>query len=212
VTSRKVLLLRHGETEFHAENRYAGVTDLPLNETGRRQADRVGVWAATTKICSLWCSDLQRAIETTAPLVAATGLNPVVDARFRELDFGRGEGLTQANMRTEFPREREAFETDPYANPLPLGESGSAALARAREAFEDAIDQTSSAAKDELLVIVSHSTLLRLLVTDLIGAPLSSYRKLFPSIPPASGIAITTNGRRAGILAVNPDLKPGWRA
>jgi broad specificity phosphatase PhoE len=212
VRSRKVLLLRHGETDFHAENRYAGATDLPLNETGRNQASRVGEWAASTTICSLWSSNLRRAIETASPLAAATGLDPVVDARFRELDFGRGEGLTQADMREEFPQEREAFEIDPFANPLPLGESAPDALARAKEGLENAIDQTSDAAADELLVIVSHSTLLRLLATDLIGAPLSSYRRLFPSIPPASGIAMTTNGRRAGILAVNPDLKPGWRA
>lgn len=211
MTPRTVLLLRHGETDFHAENRYAGSTDLPLNSHGRRQATALAEWASASAICSLWSSDLLRARETAAPVAVATGLTPVVDPRFRELDFGLGEGLTQAEMRVEFPSEREAFETDPFANPLPNGEAAPDAISRARGALEDALERSASAAPDELVVIVSHSTLLRLLATDLIGAPRSSYRTLFPSIRPASGIAIKINGKRAGILAVNPDLKAGWR-
>jgi broad specificity phosphatase PhoE len=212
MTSRKVLLLRHGETGFHAENRYAGVTDLPLNDNGKRQAEHLAEWASSTAIGSLWSSDLLRAVQTASPLAAVSGLPPIVEPGFRELDFGRGEGMTQAEMRAEFPRERTAFEVDPFSNALPLGESGPDAVARARAALRNVLEQSTATAPDDLIVIVTHSTLLRLLVADLIGAPRSSYRTLFPSIHPASGIAIQTNGERAGILAVNPELNAGWRA
>jgi probable phosphoglycerate mutase len=207
-----VVLLRHGETDFHTENRYAGITDLPLNDTGRRQAAELGRWAASTRICALLSSDLRRAIETAEPIARAAGISPVVEPRFRELDFGRGEGLTRDEMRERFPAEREAFEIDPFANSLPAAESASDAVVRARAALRDAVKQASDADADELVVIVCHSTLLRLLATDLIGALRPNYRTLFPSIRPASGIVLETDGERAGILAVNPDLQPGWRA
>ncbi|MFD0853182.1 phosphoglycerate mutase family protein, partial [Actinomadura adrarensis] len=48
-SSTTLYLVRHGQTEWHAENRYAGISDVALTETGRDQAERLGRWAAATR-------------------------------------------------------------------------------------------------------------------------------------------------------------------
>jgi broad specificity phosphatase PhoE len=56
-----VLLVRHGETVWHAENRYAGTTDVALTDHGREQARALGGWARDAGLSALWCSPLSRA-------------------------------------------------------------------------------------------------------------------------------------------------------
>ncbi len=98
-----IFLVRHGETVWHANNRYAGRTDVALTPRGRDQAEQLAAWATGAALDGLWCSSLSRARDTAAPVAAATGLELQVDARLCELDFGRAEGLTAADMARAFP-------------------------------------------------------------------------------------------------------------
>jgi broad specificity phosphatase PhoE len=209
VTGRVVALLRHGETPFHGENRYAGQSDVPLNDTGRAQAARLAEWAATASIASVWASDLSRSVDTAQGVATASGLVLNTDARLRELDFGIGDGLTTAEMRERFPAERAAFERNPEEFPLPGGERPAHAVARAKAALADAIEESAGASG--IVVVIAHSTLLRLLTLDLIGVPLARYRAVFPKIEPGSGIILRTDGRTGGILTVNAQLSPGFQ-
>jgi broad specificity phosphatase PhoE len=206
---RTVALLRHGQTANHAENRYTGTTDIPLDARGQAQAEDLAAWARTVPVAGVCCSDLVRSRTTAGPLAAAAGVPLRVDPGFAELDFGAGEGLTAAEMRTRFPAARRAFEADPAGHPLPGGEAPVAAVRRAGTALRAALDAGAAAPPGHILVIVSHSTLLRLLVMELIGMALSRYRTVLPTIRPASGVVLRTDGRHAGFLAVNPDLVPG---
>jgi probable phosphoglycerate mutase len=83
-----VWLVRHGETEWNAEGRFQGWTDVPLNETGRAQAGRLRDLLAGREFDGVWSSDLVRAVETARIAVG----EPDVDRRLRELDFGDLEG------------------------------------------------------------------------------------------------------------------------
>ena len=93
-----LILVRHGETIWHHDNRYTGRSDVPLTERGHRQAEAFARWAATSPPHALWVSPLSRARDTAAPIAKATGLSMRIDERLVELDFGRGEGLTGAEM------------------------------------------------------------------------------------------------------------------
>ncbi len=100
-----LLLARHGQTNDNIEPiRVQGFTDTPLNDAGRRQAaelaERV---AADEAIASLWSSDLSRARETAEIVGAATGLEPRLDARFREAYRGRWEGHRFIDIAREEP-------------------------------------------------------------------------------------------------------------
>ena len=126
------LLLRHGQTPLSTERRFAGIGDIPLTETGVRQAKLAAErLAARGDIDVIMTSPLQRAGQTTAEVAAATGAPVVTDDDLRETDFGAWEGLTFAEAQQRWPNEVTAWLADPaVARPrgraLPRSGSGSA--------------------------------------------------------------------------------------
>ena len=62
----RIVLARHGETAWHAENRYAGRSDVALTPRGHEQAELLAGWAARAGLSAIWCSPLGRAHETAA--------------------------------------------------------------------------------------------------------------------------------------------------
>lgn len=114
-------LVRHGETTWHAENRYAGSTDVALTEVGTAQAERLARWAETHPIDAVYASGLSRAVITATPSATALGLVISVDPALREVDFGKGEGLTSTEMLASFPDAAARFRDSPATFPLPGG-------------------------------------------------------------------------------------------
>lgn len=185
-----VFLARHGETVWHEENRYAGVTDIDLTELGRQQAEALGIWAAGSRLDAIYSSTLTRAKETASPAVATTGLALRVDAGFREVDFGEGEGLTIAEMVQAFPAAVEGFRLSPASRAFPGAETG-------REAVRRALPRLAAIARQHesgRVLIVMHSTLLRLLICELIGIDLDRYRTVFPKVDNCSINQLKING------------------
>jgi broad specificity phosphatase PhoE len=201
-----VFLVRHGETPMHADNRFVGRADVELTDLGHAQADQLGEWAATARLSAVASSPLRRARETAEPAARKAGLNIIVDERLVELDFGAAEGLTAVEMRERFPVERAAFEEDPYANPLPGGESPAAAVKRGRAALDDLAAGTVG----ERVLVVAHGTFLRLVLCDLLGIEPRHYRRVFPVTPNATGAVLRRYAPdRWGLLAWNPPLGSG---
>lgn len=170
-------IVRHGETVWHADNRYAGRTDVALTTRGATQGAELIPWARKANLDTVISSDLSRASLTARPVADALTLPLIVDPRLREVDFGQGEGLTASEMTKQFPAERAAFNAAPASHPLPGGESGVAAVERALPAIVDAI--TAPNVKTVLFVI--HSTLGRLLLCEFLGIDKDNYRRVFPT-------------------------------
>ena len=201
---RRIVLTRHGETVWHAENRYAGSSDVGLTERGRRQAAALGDWAATAGLSAVYSSDLTRCRDTAAPAAAALEQPVRTDRRLRELDFGKAEGRTLAELRADEPDAVEAFLADPGLHPLPGGEPPAHAVERARSGLAD----IAAAHPDSRVLVVMHSTLLRLVLCDLLGLPLGRYRVAFPS---ARNVGLTELSWPDGVLVYNAEL-PGIAA
>ncbi|GLX01511.1 histidine phosphatase family protein [Microtetraspora sp. NBRC 16547] len=194
-----LVLTRHGETVWHAENRYAGATDIELTPRGIAQADRLAAWTRTAKLAAVWASPLSRARVTAMACAEATGMEPRTDARLRELDFGGGEGLTSADMWERFPDARAAFEADPVASPLPGGEDPREAARR----FVDCLEDIAGAHPGERVLVVAHTTAIRLALCYLIGVPLGEYRRLFPRLDNCAITEIRLRDGKAAILQLN---------
>lgn len=192
-------LVRHGETVWHAENRYAGVSDVALTLRGVQQAESLGRWAATADLDAVYASTLSRAIKTAEPTVALTGLELVTDADLREIDFGLGEGLTRAEMAERFPDELESFLARPAENPLPHGEPGIRGIERSRSA----LDRIATAFPDGQVLVVMHSTLVRLLICSLAGIDPNAYRRVFPRIGNCALNTVRVNDKGTAILGIN---------
>jgi len=173
-----LVLVRHGETTWHAENRYAGATEVELSALVYRQADQLAAWATSAGLSAMWSSPLGRALATATPCAAAAGLTVNVDARLRELDFGEGEGLTSQEMRGRFPAEFAAFGIDPVANHLPGGEDPASALER----FLACLDEIATNHPNGRVLVVTHTTVIRLALCHWQGVPLGDYRRRFPAI------------------------------
>ncbi len=191
----RLFLVRHGETIWHAENRYAGRTDIPLNAEGEQQARQLAVWAQDAGLTRLYVSPLLRARQTMSPVEQVLDRHAEVDARLRELDFGDCEGLTAAEIATRFPEQYAAFLGDPVHHPLPGGEPPSEAVARGRAALLDIAREAAHEGQDRRVLVVFHNTLIRLLLCDSLGLPPSRYRELFPRL---GNVALTELGFQFG--------------
>ena len=198
----QLILVRHGESLWQAEDRYAGSTDVPLSSRGRKQAERLAHWSASAGLTAIWSSPLSRTRETAAPSERITGLNARIDLRLKEIDFGRGEGLTPAEIKRSFPQAFTAFQSDPVVHYLPGGEDPQLATRRAIACFHE-IEIKHPGGR---VLVVSHSTLIRLALCELIGVPLSTYRSLFPSIMSTALTEIRLEGKRASLLRFNVPL------
>ncbi len=197
----RIVLVRHGETEWHEENRYAGSSDIELNTRGKQQAEALALWAVDAGLTRIYVSPLARARATAAPVERALGMKASVDPRLRELHFGTGEGLTAREMRERLPEAYRAFEADPVAFPLPGGEDPHALIARGREA----LDEIARAADGERVRLVGHSTWIRLLLSNLLGINPARYRQIFPVLRNAalSELRVATEPFTAGLLRFN---------
>ncbi|HEY0541579.1 MAG TPA: histidine phosphatase family protein [Actinoallomurus sp.] len=174
----QLVLVRHGETEWHAENRYAGVSDIALTARGLEQAQHLAAWARTARLAAVWTSTLTRAQLTATPCAEAIGVRPHVDERLRELDFGHAEGLTSAEMHEQFPEALQAFRADPVTDHLPGGEDPTEAVRR----FTGCLFELADRYPEDRILVVAHTTAIRLALCELIGVPLRDYRRIFPSL------------------------------
>ena len=107
-----LLLVRHGETDWNAQRRYQGQTDVPLSDFGKRQAEFVAKSLLDQKIDAVYTSDLKRARETAEIIVDHNGLEVMPEPRLRELKFGILEGLTFDEAEARYPEMIAAWLED----------------------------------------------------------------------------------------------------
>ena len=181
-TTTRLLIARHGQTVWHAENRYAGVSDIDLTDLGRRQADELAAWAAGRRIDAVASSPVRRALETARPSAAALGVQLTVLDDLREVDFGVAEGRTAGELRGLDPQMMDRFRDDPVAHPFPGAESPQAAADRGSAALRRLAQQHPGGA----VLVIAHNTLLRLSMCRLLALPVSDYRRLFPQLDNAA--------------------------
>ncbi|MFD1333054.1 histidine phosphatase family protein [Methylopila musalis] len=128
--TRDLIVVRHGETDWNADGRLQGQTDIPLNARGRDQASAVGRLIASADLTLegrvFVASPLMRATETMRLMRAALGLPPDdfrTDPRLKELSFGAWEGSTMAQIRERHPGAARARDADRWSYRPPDGES-----------------------------------------------------------------------------------------
>jgi ribonuclease H / adenosylcobalamin/alpha-ribazole phosphatase len=163
------LLLRHGQTPMSVQKRYAGRSDVPLTDVGVQQAAAAAKRlssAGPSALGVIVTSPLLRAVQTAAEVAAVTGASVVTDDGFAEADFGAWDGLTFAEVRERWPDEVTAWLADPQVAP-PGGESLADVNARVIRALHRVLADRDR----QRVLIVSHVTPIKTLVTAALGAP-----------------------------------------
>jgi probable phosphoglycerate mutase len=156
---RQIWLVRHGETEWARLGRHTGRTDVPLTETGRRQARALGRRLAGHHFALVLSSPLVRAADTAR--LAGFGDVVELDADLREWDYGDLEGRTTAEIRTDLP------DWTIWSGPWPGGETAAAVGARADRVIARCLHP--GVGGDALLV--GHGHLLRVVAARWLGLP-----------------------------------------
>ncbi|MFC9946631.1 histidine phosphatase family protein [Streptomyces pratensis] len=203
--SLHVFLVRHGESVWHDENRYAGVSDIDLSEHGRSQAGRLASWAERAGLTAVWSSPMRRCRETAEASAARAGLPLLLDPRLRELDFGVAEGMTRAEMRERLPGALKAFEEDPVGSHFPEGEHPVAV----GERYADFLSGLRAGHQEGRVLVVAHSTAIRLTLCRLLGVPLRDYRRVFPHLANCAVNQLILRDGTPSLLALNQHVTPG---
>jgi len=169
--SRRVVLVRHGQTAWNAQGRAQGHTDIGLNDVGRRQSEAMAPVVAAFEPSLLVSSDLARARETAAFLEKQTGLTAEQDPRWREYDLGERTGLTLPEFGELMGVEFDGW-WDVHAHlEVPGAESPDELAARVRPAFEQVLDRL---AEGETAVVVTHGASLRVALAGILGWPVET--------------------------------------
>jgi broad specificity phosphatase PhoE len=150
----RLLLIRHGQSEWNAQNRWQGRSDTPLNDTGREQARRLAAHLRERgeTPAAIYASPLQRAGETAALIGAAFDLAPATEPGLIEYDVGAFEGLTPTEVAERFPDVWTRWQTSPEWTAIPGAEDRPAFCERVHRTFEDIVARHTG----QTVAIVSH--------------------------------------------------------
>jgi probable phosphoglycerate mutase len=195
----RLYLVRHGATTLSAEDRFAGSTDVELSDEGRAQAAALGARLADDNIAAAYCSPLRRTVETAALVARPFALAPQPREGLREIDHGRWEGLTRAEVETRYADEYAAWEEDPFTFAPVGGESGLNVLARALPVIREIV----VAHPDQNVLVVSHKATIRLVISSLLGFDARGYRDRLDQHPACLNVLDFKDPVRARLMLFN---------
>jgi len=199
--TRRLLLVRHGVTEWNQAGRYQGHQDVPLSETGREQAGRVADRLRSETITAAYSSDLRRARETASIILGERNVPLQLTPVLREMAFGGWEGLTAREIAERYPAEWDAWIRNPVLARPPGGEDLGELNARVTDFFRSMVQapRTASAQPDWFsyraagestdhtsgtVLLVSHGGTVRALLAHLFEVRIELYWRF--GIRPAS--------------------------
>lgn len=171
----ELILIRHGETDWNAEQRIQGHLDIPLNRAGLEQAEALGKRFGSIEIDVLVSSDLSRAMQTAAPISAARALPVVGEARLRERNLGVLQGKTREQAKQSAPEAFDVFRSRVEGAVLDEGES----LAAFAERVIDVLAELTQKYRGKRIVAVTHGGVLDIAYRHAAGMPLAAPRN-FP--------------------------------
>jgi broad specificity phosphatase PhoE len=172
----RLLLLRHGFTDWNAEGRYQGQADPPLNAAGREQADCLAERLAGRGILAIYSSDLQRARQTAEIVSRKLGLCVSVDRHLREISQGEWEGMLVAEIISHYPAEWSRREVDPTCFSPPGGESVLQVARRLRQTADEIARQHPAGS----VLVISHGLAIATLRCQACGLPLERAFEMIP--------------------------------
>jgi broad specificity phosphatase PhoE len=195
---RRLVLWRHGRTEWNAEGRFQGQLDPPLDQEGRDQAVRAaphlvaaGLQPDDTVVVS---SDLTRAAETAATLTALLGVPLKLDERLREHGMGSWEGLTRDEVAARFPDQYAAWTA---GRPV-IGRGGEEPAAVAERALAALADLPAAATA----VVVTHGGTAGRLLERLLGLG-PDHRRVFGPLGNCAWSELVVQGARWRLMRHN---------
>ncbi len=171
----KIVLTRHGHVEGIHPVRFRGRAELELTPTGRAQAAATGLRIASEwKPSIVYTSPLGRCVETGATIANACGAEAAVMTELNDIDYGTWQGRTHNEARAADPDLYAMWAESPHRVRFPEGES----LQEVALRTADALRRVWREHRDEVVVLVGHECVNRVLLMQVLDQPLSFYWRL----------------------------------
>ena len=175
----RLFLVRHGETESNRLNLVLGRDDVPLNQRGKWQAERVGRALAREPLTAVYSSPLRRTLDTARALAAPHDLTVQIEQGLIEMDVGEADGLTLAEVGSRFPDLLKKWSSEEGPNePMPGGDS----LVDVQERAWPAVQDIAARHADEAVAAVAHNFVILSLLVRVLGIRLTQFRRLRHSL------------------------------
>lgn len=187
-----LFFLRHGQTPHSKADTFCGLGSNPqLTEDGSEMAKQFAEAYRNFKWQGIYCSTLQRAQLTAQPLLDFLGVKAEFRDGLREIDYGKWESKTPAEVSVTFSDDHKAWLEDPEQSAPTGGETAAAIAKRAMQV----VDEIRSLHTDGNVLIISHKATIRITLCALLGIDLSLFRyRLACPVASLSEVEFTKNG------------------
>lgn len=170
----RLLLVRHGETEWNVARRFQGQRDSPLTERGRWQVMRLADRLRDLPLAAVYSSDLERTLATARAVAAAHGLPVELAPAFREASFGDYEGRTYAELVERFGEPVTRWAADPLDLAPPGGETVRELQTRVAGLLRELVARHPG----QTVALIGHGGSVRAAVMEVLGMDLRRFRGL----------------------------------
>ncbi len=175
----RLFLVRHGETESNRLNLALGRDDVPLNERGLWQAQRVGRALEHEPLAAVYSSPLRRTLDTASAVAKPHGLVVQTEQGLIEMDIGEVDGLTLAEVGSRYPDLLQAWVSeDGPRQPMPGGEC----LVDVQERAWGTVQELAARHGDEAVAAVTHNFVILSVLVRALGIGLAQFRRLRHSV------------------------------
>jgi broad specificity phosphatase PhoE len=194
----RVLLIRHGVTEWHQQGKVLGQRDVPMSEAGVAQMAETVAQLANLPLAEILSSPLQRAVKAAEMLGEKAGIGVARDPRLTDFQLGKWTAMGYDDV-TASP-EYQRFLADPTSASIPDGESLETIRRRAVSAVEQTI--TDNPAGDTIAV-VTHAGIIRVVLSHYLGSAPANYHRIRVSPGSVSILSFADDRDLPRVLGVN---------
>ncbi|MBE0415636.1 MAG: histidine phosphatase family protein [Dehalococcoidia bacterium] len=192
-----IILIRHGQTEWNREARFRGRVDIDLDETGAKQAEAAAERIAQWKVAAIYSSPQKRAIATAEVIAKRLGLTVEPLDGIDDMDFGRWQGLSIAEVEEKYPKLFDLWRHSPERLRIPDGESMEDVQRRVIATIDDLVARH----ENETVVLISHRVVCKVLLCSLLGLDNSHFWQIAQDATAINLFEIS--GGRATVILLN---------
>ena len=161
----RLVVVRHGRTEWNRVERFRGRADIQLDEVGIRQAEAAAARIAEWQVSAIYSSPLNRALSTAEILARPFSLEVKLLSGIIDIDYGEWLGLSTEEATAKYGDLYSTWLNSPHQVKFPAGES----LAEVRERAASAVGDLIAQHPKETIVLVSHKVVCQILILSLLG-------------------------------------------
>jgi phosphoserine phosphatase len=194
----RIILTRHGHVDGIKPPRFRGRADVPLTALGVAQANATARRiAAISRPTAIYTSPMSRCMATGEAIARACGVPSQVLDQLNDLDYGSWQWKTHDEIRRAFAEQYATWHTTPQMFRFPQGESLQDLVSRAADVLRNVLQRH----RDQTVILVSHDSVNRALLTQVLDQPLSAYSRIV--IEPCGITEIELVDNIARVLRVN---------